>query len=332
MTVANISASLLPVLLFLAALIYLDSYKLIKPRSIIIAIGVGCVAALVAYAADLAIMVYLRVEQSVFSKYFAPLVEEPLKAVYVIYLIRARKVGFMVDAALLGMAVGAGFACIENIIRLAPGMHIFACVIRGFGTALMHGGTTALVGVVARSLLDAYPSAPMRAFGMGLLLAAVIHSLFNHFFIDPVISTVLILIVLPQLMLFIFKHSEEVTRKWLGVGLDSDLELLNLLTTGDLSDSNIGKYLTSLKERFPPSIIGDMLCYVRLYTELAMRSKGILMMHENGFNVPKDPEIAGKFTELHFLEKSIGKTGRMAILPVLRVSSRNLWQLELLER
>ena len=333
MGVAPLSASLLPVLLFLTALIFLDIYKLIKFRSILLAIGVGCAAALFARVVGGACMGLLHIAFPLYAKYISPVIEEPLKAAYVIYLIRAKKVGFMVDAALFGMAVGAGFACTENILYMTwlPNEGIFTWIIRGFGTALMHGGSTALVGIIAKSLSDLYPTGTVRTFGPGLLFAVVFHSLFNHFPISPVHSTVLILIILPPLMMLIFRRSEAATRKWLGVGLDSDLELLNLITTGDLSDSNIGKYLNSLKERFAPAIIGDMLCYVRLYTELAMRAKGILMMHESGFSVPKDPEIQSKFKELHFLEKSIGKTGKMAILPVLRTSSRNLWQLELLE-
>jgi len=333
MSIIHILVGLLPVLIFLAALIYLDSYKLIRFRSVLIAIGAGCCSALVALVVNTAIMQNQGISWGAYSNYVAPVIEELLKASFLIYLFRAKKVGFMVDAALYGMAIGAGFACTENIVYLTDitEANILFWLVRGFGTAMMHGGATAFVGIIARSLSDVYPTGAVRAFGLGLLLAIVFHSVFNHFIVDPVTSTALILVVLPSLMMFIFRRSEEATRKWLGVGLDSDLELLNLIETGNLPDSNIGRYLTTLKERFPAMVIGDMLSYLGLYTELSMRAKGILMMHEGGFHVPKDPEIKSKFLELHYLEKSIGTTGRMAILPVLRVSSRSLWQLELLQ-
>jgi hypothetical protein len=35
--------------------------------------------------------------------------------------------------------------------------------------------------------------------------------------------------------------------------------------------------------------------------------------------------------ELKYLEKSIGRTGQMAVKPFLRMSSRDLWQLYMLE-
>ncbi|MBW3565542.1 MAG: hypothetical protein KY459_12520 [Acidobacteria bacterium] len=55
------------------------------------------------------------------------------------------------------------------------------------------------------------------------------------------------------------------------------------------------------------------------------------MMRESGFLVPPDPTIAAKLEELRFLEKSIGKTGHLALAPVLHRSARDLWQLKLLE-
>ena len=54
---------------------------------------------------------------------------------------------------------------------------------------------------------------------------------------------------------------------------------------------------------------------VRLHTELALRAKGVLMMRENGFEVPPDDETRSKFTEMRYLRTSIGKTGLLAIHP-----------------
>ncbi len=78
--------------------------------------------------------------------------------------------------------------------------------------------------------------------------------------------------------------------------------------------------------------MGDMLCYLRIHLELAIRAKGILMMQGAGFRVPADIEVREKFTELQFLEKSIGKTGRLALLPLLHTSHRDLWQIYLIDK
>jgi len=35
-------------------------------------------------------------------------------------------------------------------------------------------------------------------------------------------------------------------------------------------------------------VVADLLCYLRLHTELALRAKGILMMRESGFEATID--------------------------------------------
>lgn len=73
-----------------------------------------------------------------------------------------------------------------------------------------------------------------------------------------------------------------------------------------------------------------MLCYLRLYTELSLRAKGVLMLRENGFEAAVDEAIKERFAEMRYLEKSIGATGLRALRPLLRVSHKELWQLYML--
>ena len=329
----QILISILPVLLFLAALILLDSYKLVALRSVIIMILAGCAAAWASLGITTGILSWTAADAVVYSRYAAPVIEETLKAACIIYLIRSKRIGFMVDAAICGFAVGAGFALIENVyyLQTLEGSSILLWIVRGFGTAVMHGGTTAIFGILAKNLADRHPDRAALLLVPPLLLAILIHAVFNHFFLPPILETVLLVTVLPALLFVIFRQSEESTRTWLGIGLDADMELLGLITTGDLSQSHIGSYLHSLRERFPVEIIIDMLCLLRLHTELAIRAKGILMMRELGFKSEADPEVMEKFAELRFLEKSIGQTGKLAIAPFLRTTSRDLWQIYMLQ-
>ena len=64
-------------------------------------------------------------------------------------------------------------------------------------------------------------------------------------------------------------------------------------------------------------MVADLLCYLRLHTELALRAKGMLMMRENGFDVPVDEATRAKFAEMRYLRRSIGRTGLMALQPML---------------
>ena len=119
-----------------------------------------------------------------------------------------------------------------------------------------------------------------------------------------------IAIALPLLLNAVFTRSEAAVGDWLGKGFDADAEMLSMIESGRLSDSPMGRYLHELKAKFEGPVVADLLCYVRLHTELALRAKGILMMRETGFDVPVDESTREKFAELDYLEKSIGRTGR----------------------
>jgi len=47
---------------------------------------------------------------------------------------------------------------------------------------------------------------------------------------------------------------------------------------------------------------------------------------------PDDPEIREKLKEMEFLEKSIGKTGRLALAPILHTGIQEHWQLGMIRK
>ncbi|MCI0696666.1 PrsW family intramembrane metalloprotease [candidate division KSB1 bacterium] len=332
MNLVKILVSLLPVFLFLAALVFLDSYKLVKLRSILLTLLAGAIVAVVCLLINSWALRRFTWEMAFYSRYIAPVIEESCKAIYLFYLVRSKKIGFMVDAAIHGFAIGAGFAVIENIYYLQSlqSSNLFLWIIRGFGTAIMHGGTTAILGIIAKGLSERHAYDRIRFFLPGLGIAVLVHSFYNHFLLPPVLSTASLLIALPLIIAVVFAQSEKATRHWLGIGFDTDMELLEMIDSGKIAETKIGAYLQSLQEHFPGTMVADMLCLLRIHVELAMRAKGTLLMRGAGFRLVIDQEIKEKFDELKYLERSIGKTGQLAIAPFLHTSSRDLWQLYML--
>lgn len=323
---------LLPVCCFLAALVYLDSYKLIPLRWILGTIALGCGAALLSYPVNLVGLDVLNIDFVAYTRYVSPFVEESLKAIIIFMLVRHNRIGFLVDAAIFGFGVGAGFAIFENIFYLQtlPDMQIGSWIVRGFGTAVMHGGATAIFSVTSEALAGKDPTKGYIMYLPGFMMAVIVHSIFNHFFFTPIVNALLILILLPLLLAIVFQQSEKSVSDWLGTGFDADTELLRLINSGDFSNSKTGLYLDSLKEKFSGPIVVDLLCYLRLHTELSIRAKGVLMMRESGFTNKAGDETKAKLEELKFLESSIGATGRLAIKPFLRMSQKDLWQFYML--
>jgi len=325
--------SVVPVFLFLGALVLLDSYKLIALRSILLAVAAGAVAAVAGYFVNISLMESLGLDLKRYTIYVSPVVEELLKTAYLVWLLRRNKVGFVVDAATYGFAVGTGFAFLENIYYLPvhPNPTIWTWFVRGFGTALMHSGTTAIVAMISRRLLDRAKSFRLSLMLPGLAVAIVLHSLYNQFLVAPLLATGLIVLVFPYIVMFLFNQSERQTKSWLGTGFDTDQELLRVMRAGQLSDTPTGKYLSGLRASYPPEVIVDMMCLLRLRAELGIKAKGILLMREAGFEPEPDPQIRGKLEEVGSLEQSIGRTGMLALKPFIHTSTQDLWQINLLD-
>jgi RsiW-degrading membrane proteinase PrsW (M82 family) len=332
MTIALIVSGL-PVFLFLGALVLLDSYKLISLRAILFAVAAGVAAALAGYCVNVYLRPVLGLDPVRYSVFGAPWVEELLKVVYIVWLLWRNKVGFVVDAAIYGFAVGTGFAFFENIyyLPLHPHPTIWTWIVRGFGTAMMHGGATAIFAMISRTL-----SRRSKAFQPALLLpgyvvAVVLHSLYNQFLVAPLLAVALIVLVFPYIFMFLFQRSERETSSWLGTGFDTDQELLRVMRAGQVSDTPVGQYLKSLRSSYPPEVSVDMMCLLRLRAELGIKAKGILLMREAGFEPDPDPSIPAKLEEVRYLEQSIGRTGMRAMNPFVNTSTQDLWQVNLLD-
>jgi len=341
----RIAISLLPVFVFLTALIYLDSFKLVKISLIVKTILAGCIAAIISYFINRFLLDYFSLDLSTYTMYVSPFIEEFLKASFIIYLISKNKTGFMIDAAIYGFAVGAGFAFIENIYYLSSleQSNLILWFIRGFGTAVMHGGTTTIFAIVTKNIIDRkkefkifnkniFLISSIYLYLPGLIFAIVIHSFFNHFVFSPVLLTALQLIILPLIITYVFYRSEILLKKWMETGMDNDVQLLAQINEGKFSESHMGEYLLSLQNQFSGTVLVDMLCLIRIRLELAIKAKGVLLMKEAGIPVVLDDEVKEKLNELKYLEKNIGSTGMLTISPIFQTSTRDLWQLYMLEK
>ena len=248
----SIGIALVPVLLLLLLLQLMDSFKLVRPGSVLVAIGAGAAAAVLLLPFHDWLIDVLGLSVRSFSRYISPVTEETLKGLFIVFLLWRRRVGFLVDAAVLGFGVGAGFAVIENIdyLRELPHASLTLWLVRGLGTAVLHGATTAIFAMVSKTLMDRWTDRHALALLPGLALAIVIHSGFNHVPLPPLAMTFLILLLLPVAIIIVFQRSEASTRDWVGAGLDLDVELLELVRSEHFASTRFGTYLQELRTPF----------------------------------------------------------------------------------
>ena len=162
------------------------------------------------------------------------------------------------------------------------------------------------------------------------IAAVLLHSAFNHALVSPLLAAAMVMFVLPLVVLAVFTVSEQQTREWVGAGLDLDVELLQLVKSSEFGGTRFGRYLGELRSRFPGPVVADMFCLLQLDLELAIRAKGMLMAREAGLSVPVDDALRARLAERAYLEKTIGRTGLLAIRPLQVTSDFDKWHQHLL--
>jgi RsiW-degrading membrane proteinase PrsW (M82 family) len=323
----TIVIALVPVLLLLALLQLLDSFKLVRLGSVLAAIGAGIAIAIACLMFHAWLLDAAGVSLRLLSRYISPITEETAKGAFIVFLLWRRRVGFLVDAAVQGFAVGTGFALVENVdyLRQLTDPSLALWFVRGLGTAVLHGATTAIFAIVAKTLMERWSGRHVLAMVPGLALAVAIHSAFNHVPLPPLAMTFVILLVLPIVIIVVFQRSEAATREWVGAGLDLDLELLELVQSEHFSGTRFGSYLQELRRRFHGLVVADMFCLLRLELELSVQAKAMLMAREAGLVVPVTEDLRFSLAEIAYLHSSIGRTGLLAIKPLQVTSDRDRW-------
>ncbi|MFH2053358.1 MAG: PrsW family glutamic-type intramembrane protease [bacterium] len=329
----RVGLALAPVLVFLAALLWFDSFRLVRFRLVAAALGMGAVCAGIGYAVNNALLSLLQIPLVTFAVIVAPLVEEGLKAAWGGWLSASGRVGFLIDGLILGFAVGTGFALVENLYYLhhlgrAP---LLVWIVRGLGTALMHGGSAAVFMVILQGFGRHEGESGRRPWLAALAAAVLLHTTFNRFMDRPLLATGLLLAALPLILGLAYRLGERRLRRWLGDGFDQDARLLELLKSGAVSSTHLGLALQDLTRRFSGHAIADMLALLRLQAELNIMAKGRLLLIEQGFEPAPHAELGTMLREVRGLEDRIGRAGLLALRPLGRWQGRRPWQRRYLE-
>ena len=222
--VAHWGLALIPVLLLLAVFVWLDAFKLMSLREIVLLLLLGGLAALIVYPISGRVLDALPLGFSSYSRFVAPWIEEAIKAVAIIGLFWFNRIGYKLDAVISGFAIGAGFSVVENIIYLwvYPDYGAGTWMVRGLGTAVMHGTTLAVMAAIAHELAERETREAAGDFHFnllwfvpGYLIAVGLHIAFNQFPDRPLIAMLGSMVVAPLAIMVIFSFGTSEAERWL---------------------------------------------------------------------------------------------------------------------
>jgi len=328
-----------PVTVCLVAFVVMDVFKLMKPYEVLELMAAGALAAAAAYVANGGVLDAFPFKISDYSQGAAPVVEETLKGLVVVAFFAANRMGYIVDAAISGFAIGAGFSLVENLfyLRVFSDAGIGLWLVRGLGTAIMHGGATAILA--ALSILLFTPRLKRRAdqfrlnpllFLPGLAAAIALHAAFNHFPQAPLIDMVVVAVAVPALLLIIFAVGDQVAHRWLAADESAHLKLLEAMDAGAFADTAQGRDIAALAGRLGERS-KDLNEYVRIHVELVARAEATLLALQAQEATDLGAQVRARFDRLHALEQSLGRPVVMAARQHLRFSRNDLWEMHELE-
>ncbi len=344
MAIADIidwSIALLPVLALTAGFIWLDVFKLMSPWETLGLLLLGGIAAVAAYPLSGVFLDRLPIGFNSYSRFVAPWIEEALKAIAIISLFRFNRIGFKLDAVISGVAVGAGFSIVENIFYLIrfPDLPATVWMVRGLGTAVMHGTTLAILAVIAHELAEResrgaagnYDFNPLW-FAPGFVAAVAIHTLFNQFPDRPMVALLGTIIIGPLALIAIFRFGAREAQRWLAADLETHRALLQELSAGSFPDDHAGRRIAALAARSGGETAAHIHEYSQLLGRLVLTAEETLL-EQSAAADRVDIELGASFDRLAELKRKIGRSTMAALTELLPFSMNDYWELsELRER
>jgi RsiW-degrading membrane proteinase PrsW (M82 family) len=333
--VAHWGLALIPVLLLLAVYVWLDAFKLMSLREVVVLLALGGIAALVVYPISGRVLDALPLGFSSYSRFVAPWIEEAIKAVVVIGLFWFNRIGYKLDAVISGFAIGAGFSVVENIIYLwvYPDYGAGTWMVRGLGTAVMHGTTLAVLAAIAHEFAERETREAAGDFHFnllwfvpGYLIAVGLHIAFNQFPDRPLVAMLGSMLVAPIAIMAIFSFGTSEAERWLASESAEHQLQLEALRAGRWPDGPSGQKIAALAGRVDSETAKRLRRYWELQAWLVHEAEET-MLEEAAGDAKFDPaQVRAALAELKGLKKALGRSTFTALKALLPFSRNDYWE------
>ena len=332
---AHWALALVPVLVLLAVFVWLDAFKLMSLKEIAVLLVLGGLGALAAWPVAGRFIDTLPIGFSGYSRFVAPWIEEAIKAAIMILLFRMNRIGYKLDAVISGFAIGAGFSVVENIIYLVrfPDYGAGTWLVRGLGTAVMHGTTLALLAAAAHEFAERETREAAGDFDFrlwwflpGYLLAVALHTAFNQFPDRPMLAMMGAIVVAPVALIAIFSFGTAEAERWLVTERAEHQVQLEALRAGRWPDTPAGAKVAALASRVDPQTADRIGRYWELHAYLVVEAEEAMMEEAAGDVALDKAQIRAAFAELEGLRRALGRSTYLALRAALPFSRNDEWE------
>jgi protease PrsW len=327
--------ALIPVLVLLAVFVWLDAFKLMSLKEVLVLLVLGGLGALVAYPVSGKMLDTLPIGFSLYSRFIAPWIEEAIKAAMIVLLFRFNRIGYKLDAVIAGFAIGAGFSVAENMLYLTlfPGYGTGTWLVRGFGTAIMHGTTLAILAATAHEFAEREMRQSAGEFDFSLMwfvpgygLAVALHMAFNQFPDRPLISMMGAALFAPVALIAILNFGTAEAQRWLTADQAAHRVQLQALTAGHWPDGPAGQRIAALAERLDGETVKRIRRYWELQAWLVAEAEETMIQEAAGEAEFDAEKVRAALAELDGLQRALGRSTFAAIQALLPFSRNDHWE------
>ena len=332
---AHWGLALVPVLVLLAVFVWLDAFDLMNSRELLMLLLGGAVAAIAIYPVSGRLLDTLPIGFSNYSRFIAPWLEEAAKGAVIVGLFWFNRIGYKIDAVISGFGIGAGFSVAENIIYLTifPEYGSGTWLVRGLGTAVMHGATLAVFAALAHQLAEREMRLAagefkfnMLWFVPGYLIAVLLHMAFNQFPDRPLLAMMGAVVLAPVAIMAIFHFGAAEADRWLTTESTAHHIQLEALQSGMWPDTDAGRKVAALAERMDGESAKRIRRYWELQAWLVVHAEDAMIEEESGEATVDKEQVRAAFAELAGLKRAIGKSGFAALRALLPFSRNDYWE------
>lgn len=260
----------------------------------------------------------------------APIVEEILKALILIYLVQRADFNYVVDGALYGFGAGIGFAIIENYeyVTHHPEIALILAVERVFSTNLVHATASGLIGTALAYRRGDSSWRGWLVIAFGYVFAMGIHMVFNTMASAGVFLFVVIIFGLTGMALiwFVIRRGMQTQKQWVGEKLGMEDRVTKAETK---AVTGIEKIIDDLLKPFEDRFGNEKVPVVRelLYKQAEIGIKRKLMESTPSPTKRKEVEeiVLRLGKEMELLRSQIGMYPMMFVRTVYLEQDVKVW-------
>ena len=251
------------------------------------------------------------------TRFAAPILEEVLKSLILIYLVQNPRFRYIVDGAVYGIAVGIGFGLSENVLIYIPSAGdaaLGAAITRTLSTALMHATASGVIGISLGRWRRTTGNRRTVVLLSGWALAIALHIFYNNL-VGKLSGMVLLLVAVGIGMgggIFIATQisrglAEEKKRFAETLGLNVGVSTGERKAVQQLGSSSMEGIFGELNQFFGGSNISDIRKLLVLQANVGILQNNLNSPVSNRLREAWEEEIKELQGEIEALRKDLGK-------------------------